>query len=93
MYGRCTQQQPVVTFTGTQDMNCATGARCSIIFGPGHGGNCCGWWYHVFDFLMYDLFLDAIKDHSLLQIAELLKVKSQVHMLLCNYFQLPETSQ
>jgi hypothetical protein len=69
MYGRCTQQLPLVTFTGTQ-------VKCSIIFGPGRGGNCCAQCFlecilkavssYMFDFLVYELFLDVVKDHSLL---------------------------
>jgi hypothetical protein len=37
-YGRCTQYRHyVVTFTGT--LASVTGARCSVILGPGRGGN------------------------------------------------------
>jgi hypothetical protein len=35
-----TDKSPLVTFTRTQIVNCATCSRCSVIFGSGHGGNC-----------------------------------------------------
>jgi hypothetical protein len=64
-----------------------SGARCSIISGPSHGGNCCGQCFlenilkvvssYTFEFFMYKLFLVVIV-HCLLETEGVLKGKSTV---------------
>jgi hypothetical protein len=48
-------------------------------------------WYHMFDIFMYKLFLVVIKENCLLETEEFWKVKAQLQVVHCNYFQLPKT--
>jgi hypothetical protein len=62
MYGRCTQQLPLVTVTGTQVTNCVLLVLDVVVTAVDSATLSISLrWCHMFDLLVYELFLDAIK--------------------------------